>query len=186
MREGNRLRTKEGITGGMGLTLRMCLPRPGAADSAPAPWSRACGEGSCTDHHLRMGPTDSAAFGSHPCLCDQYSEKGFLHPAGSASRACRGERKSQEGLSPKQLSSSPPASPHPNPLVEQPGGGAPSRVHSIVLVFPRLAKQCLMFSGKEKRGNYLMKPKEKDGAVLDVRKNFPPACKEKAFLTRYN
>jgi len=77
--------------------------------------------------------------------------------------------------------------PSPPAPVEEPAGGAPSRVHSIVLVFPRLAKT-MPYVLREKRsgGDYLINRKEKDGAVLDVRKNFPPACKEKAFLTRYN
>lgn len=39
--------------------------------------------------------------------------------------------------------------------------------------------------GKENGGNYLISRKE-DGVMLDVRKNFLPACKEKAFFIRYN
>lgn len=36
------------------------------------------------------GP-DSPSVACHPSLCDQYSEKGFLHPAGSVSCVCVGE-----------------------------------------------------------------------------------------------
>ena len=43
-----------------------------------------------------------------------------------------------------------------------------------------------IFREKRRGVDYLINHKEKDGAVLDVRKNFAPACKEKAFLTRYN
>lgn len=50
--------------------------------------------------------------------------------------------------------------PSPPAPVEEPAGGAPSRVHSIVLVFPRLAKT-MPYVLREKRsgGDYLINRK---------------------------
>lgn len=103
------------------------------------------GGGSGWQLHLaltsRMGPRQPIS-GCYPSLCDQYSQKGFLHPAGVVSHV-EGRKGAGAGLISGLASS-------PDPVCSSRQGGMGGSVLLFLLAFLKLA-MTMPYIPREKR-----------------------------------